>query len=66
MSDINTPPDGDAVDRDPKRPADEVSSYDIQPPPTEDAEVPGVPDATDALDDGTDDEPGANDTGVGA
>ena len=66
MTDINTPPDGDAVDRDPKRPADEASSYDIQPPPTEGAEVPGVPDATDALDDGTDDEPGANATGVGA
>lgn len=66
MTDINTPPDGDAVDRDPKRPPEEASSYDIQPPPTEDGEVPGVPDASDALDEGTDDEPGANATGVGA
>ena len=66
MSDISTPPDGDAIEHDGKRPPDEASSYDIQPPPTEEGEVPGVPDATDALDDGTDDEPGANATGVGA
>ena len=66
MSDINTPPDGDAVESDPKRPADEASSYDIQPPPTDEGEVPGVPDATNALDETTEEQPGANDTGVGA
>jgi hypothetical protein len=59
MSDINTPERDDAG-----TPAD-ASSYDIQPPPTEDGEVPGVPDASGALDDGTEDEPGANATGVG-
>ncbi|WP_187432521.1 hypothetical protein [Agromyces mariniharenae] len=66
MTDINTPPDGDAVDRDPKRPADEASSWDIQPPPIEDGVVPGVPDASEALDEGTDDGPGTNASGVGA
>ena len=66
MSDINTPRPGEDAgiprEGDEQRPPEEMSSYDIQPPPTEDGEVPGVPDATDALDD----EPGANDTGVGA
>jgi len=46
---------------------DDQSSYNIQPPPTEDGTVPGVPDASDgALDGDTEDEPGANATGVGA
>jgi hypothetical protein len=66
MSDISTPPDGEAIERDRTRPPDEASSYDIQPPPTEDAEIAGVPDASDALDDTADDRPGANDTGVGS
>jgi hypothetical protein len=66
MSDINTPPDGDPIAHDGKRPADEASSYDIQPPPTEDGEVSGVPDARGALDEGTEDRPGANETGVGS
>lgn len=43
-----------------------MSSYDIAPPPTEDGEVPGVPDESSALDSGTADEPGANATGVGS
>jgi hypothetical protein len=68
MSDINTP-DGrqhaeEAAEGDERTPPDEMSSWDIQPPPAEGAEVPGVPDASDALDDT--DEPGANATGVGA
>jgi hypothetical protein len=40
-------------------------AFDLQPPPTEGSEVPGVPDATDALDEDGSDEPGANATGVG-
>jgi hypothetical protein len=59
MSDINTP------NADEEGTASDASSYDIQPPPTEDGEVPGVPDASGALDEGTEDEPGANATGVG-
>ena len=59
MSDINTPnPEEEGT-------PSEASSYDIQPPPTEDGEVPGVPDASGALDEGTEDDPGANATGVG-
>ncbi len=82
MSDINTPQgrqhpedpaegadDASAIDGSPSgddaAPDEDMSSYNIQPPPTE-GDVPGVPDASDALgDDGTD-EPGANATGVGA
>ncbi|WP_448002430.1 hypothetical protein [Agromyces bauzanensis] len=70
MSDINTPR-GDEHPQDPVEGADDtappadMSSYNIQPPPTEDGEVPGVPDASGALDDGTEDEPGANAAGVG-
>lgn len=45
-------------------PDEDMSSYNIQPPPTEDAEVPGVPDASGALD-GDGDDPGTNATGVG-
>jgi len=66
MTDLNTPNEGGPVERDEQRPADEASSYDIQPPPTEDGEVPWAPDASDAPDETTDDRPGANDTGVGA
>lgn len=70
MSDINTPrPDEDSGtprEGDEQTPPEEMSSYDIQPPPTEEGEVPGVPDASGAVDGGTDDEPGANATGVGA
>ncbi len=47
-------------------PDEDMSSYNIQPPPTEDAEVPGVPDASDAFGDGGSDEPGSNATGVGS
>ncbi|MEI5582893.1 MULTISPECIES: hypothetical protein [unclassified Agromyces] len=71
MSDINTPR-GNEHPREPREgddedtPPDDMSSYAIQPPPTEDGEVPGVPDASGALDGGTDGEPGANATGVGA
>lgn len=46
-------------------PDDDMSSYNIQPPPEEDATVPGVPDASDALEGQGPDEPGANATGVG-
>lgn len=70
MSDINTPRPGEAggvpSEGDEQSPPEEMSSYDIQPPPTEDGEVPGVPDQSSALDAGTEDEPGANATGVGA
>jgi hypothetical protein len=67
MSDINTPSgDEHAQDRSENEPPADMSSYDIQPPPTEDGEVPGVPDATNAIQGGTEDEPGANATGVGA
>ena len=46
---------------------DDQSSYNIQPPPTEDGEVPGVPDASEgAPDRDTEDDPGSNATGVGA
>lgn len=70
MSDINTPsgdeqPQEPAEGRDRNEPPADMSSYDIQPPPTEDGEIPGVPDASGALDGGTEDEPGANATGVG-
>ena len=59
-------PDEPAEGGDESEPPADMSSYDIQPPPTEDGEVPGVPDASGALDGGTEDEPGANATGVGA
>ncbi|MEV1128330.1 hypothetical protein [Agromyces sp. NPDC049794] len=66
MSDINTPrdehPQEGGDDREP--PAD-MSSYNIEPPPAEGDEIPGVPDASRGLDDGAEDEPGANATGVG-
>ena len=73
MSDINTPTSrehpedpAEGADRTDTAP-DDQSSYNIQPPPTEDGTVPGVPDASDgALDGDTEDEPGANATGVGA
>jgi hypothetical protein len=63
------PDDASATDGSPSSddaaPDEDMSSYNIQPPPTEDGEVPGVPDASGALgDDGTD-EPGTNATGVG-
>lgn len=58
-SDANAQPN----DVEPAAP-DEDMAFDIQPPPTEGSEVPGAPDASDALDDGSD-EPGANATGVG-
>jgi hypothetical protein len=56
----------DPAEGDPETPPDEMSSYDIEPPPTDEAEVPGVPDASDALEDHGPDQPGANATGVGA
>ncbi|GAA4067329.1 MULTISPECIES: hypothetical protein [Agromyces] len=59
-------PDQPAEGGDEDTPPDDMSSYNIQPPPTEDGEVPGVPDASGALEGGTEDEPGANATGVGA
>ena len=59
-------PDEPAEGGDESEPPADMSSYDIQPPPTEDGEVPGVPDASGALDEGTEGEPGANATGVGA
>lgn len=52
-------------DTDDAAPDEDMSSWNIQPPPTEDAEVPGVPDASDALEGQGPDEPGANATGVG-
>ena len=42
-----------------------MSSYNIDVPPTEDGEIPGVPDESDALGDSAD-EPGSNATGVGS
>jgi hypothetical protein len=70
MSDINTPRPGEDAEApregDEQTPPEEMSSYDIAPPPTEDGEVPGVPDESSALGGGTDGEPGANATGVGA
>ena len=59
-------PEEPAEGGDDRTPPDDMSSYAIQPPPTEDGEGPGVPDASGALDGGTDGEPGANATGVGA
>ncbi|MDQ0894360.1 hypothetical protein [Agromyces ramosus] len=56
--------DSDA-DTDDFAPDEDMSSYNIQPPPTEDSAVPGVPDASDALQGQESDEPGANATGVG-
>jgi hypothetical protein len=80
MTDINTPdprahaeepaegaddpsaqPQGDDAE-----PDEDMSSYNIQPPPTEDAQVPGAPDASTALGEQGPDEPGANATGVGS
>jgi hypothetical protein len=70
MSDINTPRPGEDAGRpregDEQTPPEEMSSYDIEPPPTEDGEVPGVPDESSALERGTGDAPGANATGVGS
>ncbi|MDQ0577649.1 hypothetical protein [Agromyces albus] len=79
MSDINTPDprehteapaegpdDATAQPNDIEHAApDEDMAFDIQPPPTEESEVPGVPDASDALDEDGSDEPGANATGIG-
>ncbi|MGR2752539.1 hypothetical protein [Agromyces arachidis] len=69
MSDINTPVPGEDADlpreHDEDTPPEEMSSYDIQPPPAEAGEIPGAPDERSALGDGTDGEPGANATGVG-
>lgn len=69
MSDINTPNPGEnaaaPTEGDERTPPEEMSSYNIEPPPTEGGEVPGVPDASGALEGGSD-EPGANATGVGA
>ncbi|GGI45080.1 hypothetical protein BCL57_000782 [Agromyces flavus] len=58
-------PDQPAEGADRDEPPADMSSYDIQPPPTEDAEIPGVPDASAAIQGGTEDEPGTNATGVG-
>jgi hypothetical protein len=79
MSDINTPdprvhpqapaegPDDASVEpqHDDASPDDDMSSYNIQPPPTEDGEVPGAPDASSALEEQGPDDPGTNATGVG-
>ena len=66
MSDINTPgPDAPDLEAEPKRPPEEMSSYNIDVPPAVDAELPGVPDASDALEESAD-EPGSNATGVGS
>ena len=44
MSDINTPaPDDLEHEPETKRPPDEMSSYNIDVPPTEDGEIPGCP-----------------------
>lgn len=59
-------PDQPAEGGDPDEPPADMSSYDIEPPPTEGAEVPGVPDASGGIESGAEDEPGANATGVGA
>ena len=53
-----------ADDGDDREPPTDMSSYNIEPPPAEGREVPGVPDAGRGLDEGTEDEPGANATGV--
>ena len=68
MSDINTPRGDEHPQEgaDPNEPPADMSSYNIEPPPAEGDEVPGVPDASGAFDDGSDDEPGANATGVGS
>ena len=66
MSDINAPGTDDPdLEQETKRPPEEMSSYNIDVPPTEDGEIPGVPDESDALGEATE-EPGANATGVGA
>jgi len=70
MSDINTPqgrqhPEDPAEGADDAAPDEDMSSYNIQPPP-EEGEVPGVPDASNALGDDGSDEPGSNATGVGS
>ena len=66
MSDINTPAPDD-LEREPetKRPPEEMSSYNIDVPPTEDGEIPGVPDESSALGEASQ-EPGSNATGVGS
>jgi hypothetical protein len=66
MSDINTPaPDAPGHEGETKRPPDEMSSYNIDVPPTEDGQVPGVPDESTALGEPAE-EPGSNATGVGS
>jgi hypothetical protein len=66
MSDINTPATDDPdVERETKRPPEDMSSYNIDLPPADDAEVRGVPEASDALEESAD-EPGSNATGVGS
>jgi hypothetical protein len=66
MSDINAPGTDDPdLEQEAKRPPEEMSSYNIDVPPDDDAEIPGVPDASDALDESVA-EPGSNATGVGS
>jgi len=60
-----SPSGGDSGGSDDAAPDEDMSSYNIQPPP-EEGEVPGVPDASNALGDDGSDEPGSNATGVGA
>ena len=62
--DVNATPNRSG-ESDDAAPDEDMSSYNIQPPPTEGSEVPGVPDASDALEGQGPDEPGANATGVG-
>ncbi|MDQ2660429.1 MAG: hypothetical protein M3Y52_00990 [Actinomycetota bacterium] len=59
MSDSDTPTDGRAHAQAPAEGATDASAV------PENEEVPGVPDASDALEDDGSDEPGANATGVG-
>ena len=66
MSDINAPGTDDPdLEPEAKRPPEEMSSYNIDVPPADDAEIPGVPDASDALEESSE-EPGSNATGVGS
>jgi hypothetical protein len=68
MSDINTParqePDAERGAEEEAELDDEMSSDDVQPPPV-DVDLPGMPDASNALEEARPDEPGANATGVG-
>lgn len=56
--------DADEETTDEAAPDEDMSSYNIQPPPV-DVDIPGVPDASDALEGTGPDEPGTNATGVG-